>query len=333
MASGDASGKLAGTSENEKNSNDPQKKSGDAAGKKYEQQSGWQNDDDGSGGGGGGGGGTGWGGGYGGSSGPTETQRQAVENLAPIVAYQQDTLLGKADNAKDAFDISDQASANSRQFQSENAEKLAGAEWFSRLLNEQSVYTNQRDLMGNARYGSGLLDLNTMGNRVHDRNAVQVLEALEANYGNIDTAYYDALQNSVNNYNELALDTEAALRQGAADYAAQVNNISPELAVGTGDDGIAAVTVNGEERPLIDTEGRTLNFPDWIVTSYYNEHKKGPVEYRHRGHIRPDQAWANAISLQSPNSAAHDTGYMQEMLSKNTYTNSRNYDRASEYRK
>lgn len=213
--------------------------------------------------------GYGYGGGYGGgSSGPTESQKKAAENLAPLTVYGQEAIQDKANQMGDVYNIADQGNDNISAYQKAQAERAAGAEWFSRLLKEQSSYKHQRDVMGNARYGSGVLDLNSDFQRIHDANAVDVLEALEQNRADIETDRLSSLQANINARNELAANTEAQLKSNAGDYAAQLNNIHPDLA--TGDE---------EGYPqLINAEDRTLNLPDWLNDKWFEEHKTGPVE-------------------------------------------------------
>lgn len=196
-------------------------------------------------------------GGYGGGgwgSAPTDQQKQVAANLAPITRWSMDTTLGKQNNMGDVYRVADEGNTNIYNTQVKNAQKAAGQEWFSRLLKEQSAYEHHRDQMGQSRYGTNALQLNTSYNRVHDANAVQVLEALENNIGDLNTDYYTALQQNVNARNELAANTEAALRASAGDYAAQLNNIHPDLA-----------------SDVIDTEGNTINLPDWMVLTGQNE--------------------------------------------------------------
>lgn len=191
--------------------------------------------------------------GYGGTGGgwgsaPTDQQKKVAANLAPITRWSMDTTLGKQNNMEDVYNIADKGNENIYNVQVQNARKAAGQEWFSRLLKEQSAYEHHRDQMGQSRYGTNTNQLNTSYNRVHDANAVQVLETLENNIGDLNTDYYTALQQNVNARNELAANTEAALRASAGDYAAQLNNIHPDLA-----------------EDVIDEEGNTINLPDWMM--------------------------------------------------------------------
>ena len=250
---------------------------------------------------GGGGGGVGGGGGYGawsaaGNNGPTRAQKDAARALEPIALYNQNTLLNKADQARDVYDIGDQGSKNLRDYQAANAQRSAGAEWFSNLLKEQSTTKLQRDKMGNARYGSGALDLMRDMERAHDATAATILETLENNLASIDTDYYQALQASINGWNENAMDTEAKLRELFSDYAAQINNIHPDIATGRVNEGYDEPLDEDEDEygyefpKVIDIENRELLPPEWFKPDYYEANKRGAVVPQWMLHIRPDAA-------------------------------------------
>lgn len=223
----------------------------------------------------------GYGGGGGGSTGPTPEQEKAGDNLRAISAAQAGNLLAKQKNADKVYKINDAGSKNSMNFQAATAEKAAGAEWFSNLLKEQAVYKAQRDKMGNARYGSGALDLNQSMERAHDATAVGIIETLENNLAQIDAEYYQALQNTINGRNELAMDTAYNLRQGEIDTATQLNNIHPDLAEG-----------------IIDTEKHDVNgdkiegLPDYS----FKDHLLPAQRYTRRGLTRPDAATKKAYT-------------------------------------
>ena len=238
-------------------------------------------------------------GGSGGDEGPTKQQIHMAKILQPITMFNQDTLLGKAKNAGDVYSIADEGSKNSHLFQSKNAEREAGAEWFSRLLKLQSVASANRDKMGNMAYGSGILDYLHDLSRVQDADAVEVLEALESNQADIDNEYFQAIQKSRNGWNEFAMDTESKLREGAADYITQLANIHPDLA--TGDyEGTAENEDEGEKWPkTVDIENNTVNVPDWLKTEYYDKNKKGAVDFKRRDFIRPIQARRTAYKMQN----------------------------------
>lgn len=245
-------------------------------------------------------------GGYGssGDTGPSDNQKNAALNLQPILAYNGETARGKAENARDAYDTADQGNMNRAAYDIATGHMKASNEWFSRLLKEQSVYDMLRTKMGNSRYGSNALQLNTDMNRVHDADAVEVLETQEENDRNIFSELTGQLQDNVNAFNEMALDTETSLKNMFADYAAQLNNIHPDLVNGEIDlEAYRAGKINGDEdiddeggddtEKLIDIESRTLNPVDWFPTSFYNENKRGALSWQnddYLGHIRPDRA-------------------------------------------
>ena len=138
--------------------------------------------------GGGGYGYSGWGSGSG-DTGPTELQKNAALSLGPITAWNAETARGKAENARDAYDVANLGTQKNAAYQRDTAERKAGAEWCSRLLKEQSVYDMLRTKMGNSRYGSNTLQLNTDFQRVHDADAQACADKLER-----FAAYADSLK-------------------------------------------------------------------------------------------------------------------------------------------
>lgn len=261
-------------------------------------------------GGGYGGGGYGGGGG-GGSAGPSEAQKDAAKNLAAITNYNANTITGKAKQGDKAFDVSDQQNKNLKLFQLANAEKTAGNDWYTQQQKLQGVLSQQRDVMGNAFYGTGALDLAEDMARADDMSDVQTLNQLRENMDTIDSDYYESLMATNNSRNELYLDTEADLRQLFADYASQLNNISADL-------------VNGEESKdgfpeIIDADGRKLKVPDWFDDEYFEEHLKEALKPEYRGLIRPDQAaltaWKKALSPHRSNyHSSANQNYFQRLF-------------------
>lgn len=257
----------------------------------------------------GGGGGYGSGGGGGVSTGPTEEQKEAAGNLAAITNYNMGTLTGKAENADKAFDVSDEQNKNLQQFQLDNAKKTAGNDWYTQQQKLQGVLSQQRDVMGNSYYGSGMIDLLEDMARADDMSDVQTLNQLRENMDSIDSDYYQSIMATNNSRNELYLDTESDLRQLFSDYVAQLNNISADF-------------VNGEEDDfpkLIDAKGRKLKVPSWFDADYFDEHFKQAVTPEYRGNIRPDQAaltaWRKALAPGRTNySSSANQSYFQRML-------------------
>ena len=269
--------------------------------------------------------GYGYGYGYGGgSSSPSELQKQAAKNLEPLVLYGQESIENKANQMADVYDIANQGNDLLAKFQAGIAERTAGNEWFSRLLKEQSAYKHLRDTLQNAWYGSSMLNFNSDFQRLHDANAVDVLEALESNLADIETDRLYSLQGNINATNENAANTEAALRSNAGDYAAQLNNTHPDIANGK-EEGFDAV---------IDVENRALNLPDWINDSWYEEHKLGPVEIPYvSNRTRPDAATERAMGTPSlkldgtPNDILFDQwdGMLQSLHTNNSSAANKRY--------
>lgn len=229
----------------------------------------------------------GGGGGGGGSSEPTDEQKKAKDNLGAIVGYNADTLKNKAKQGDKAFDIADEQSKLQRLTQTKQNKRNAGNDWYTRQQKLQSVTNWLADASGNAMYGSFYNDLNDLIARQDDMDDVEVLNQMRENQNQIDNDYYDALMANNNSRNELYMDTETGLRELAADYAAQANNIHPDLVDG-----------------IIDTDNHTLKIPngsknkdsdlDFLNTAYFDSHVRKAVEPELQGLYRPADAASTA---------------------------------------
>ena len=234
----------------------------------------------------GGGGGYG-GGGSGGSSGPTDEQKKAGDNLAAIVGYNADTIKNKAKQGDKAFDIADEQSKLMKLSQTKQNKRNAGNDWYTRQQKLQSVSNWIADASGNAMYGSFYNDLNDLIARQDDMDDVEVLNQMRENQNQVDNDYFEALMANNNSRNELYMDTEANLRELAADYAAQLNNIHPELA-----------------QDIIDSDGKTLKIPygsenkndkfDFLNTAYFDSNVRDAIEPELQGLYRPEDAASEA---------------------------------------
>lgn len=254
-------------------------------------------------------------GGGGGSSGPTDDQKKAAGNLGGIVGYNVDTTKNKAKQGDKAFDIADKQSKLQSINQTKQNKRNAGNNWYTRQQKLQSVSNWLADASGNAMYGSFYNDLNDLIARQDDMDDVAVLNQMRENQNQIDNDYFEALAANNNSRNELYMDTEANLRELAADYAAQLNNIHPDLA-----------------EDVIDSEGHTLNIPsgsskkksdlDFLNTSYFDEHVRDAIKPENKGLYRP----ANAA----------ETAYNKGLVNRKTtsqYSDSANKDYWSRARK
>lgn len=246
---------------------------------------------------GGGGGGKEWsgGGGYGGgggSAGPTDEQKRAAANLGGITGYNQSTVANKAAQSDKVYDISDKQNLNMQAISTlQNAQKT-GNDWYKQVQNLQSVTSQLADASGNAMYGSGQQDLDDMVARRFDQDAAETLNTRRQNQNQVDNDYYEAVMATNNGRNEMYMNTEHDLRELAADYSAQLNNIHPDLV----EDGI------------IDQEGHTLTPPDWLETDYFDEHVRDAIEPVTQELYRPDLSavTANRRNLLSRNTTSQN---------------------------
>lgn len=236
---------------------------------------------------------------------PGENDTKAANNLAGITGYNQDTILGAAQNADKMYDVSDQQNKFMQELQAIQAKRNAGNDWYTQQQRLQSVTANLREQMGNALYGSTLYDFWDLLARKDDMDDVEVLNTLRENLNNTDNAYWEAIMATNNARNEMYLETEQNLRELAADYAAQVNNIHPALAEGliSGDMG----------------SGGTINVPSWLQTEYFNSHMRGPIHPTEQELFRPEKAakdaWSKGLLNGNHNAnSATNQSYWQRMF-------------------
>ena len=225
----------------------------------------------------GGGRGSGGGGGY---SGPSAEQQKAAANLGAVVGYNAQTLLNAAGQGDSIFDISDLQNKNLRDQQVKQGHRNAGDEWFANQQRLQNVTSQLREAQGNALRGSNLYDMMDLIGRKDDMDDVEVLNNMRENFDTAYNDYWKALMATNNSRNELYMDTEKDLRQLAADYVAQMNSIHP----GTADS-------------LVDTKNHTLKIPDWLQTTYFDEHKREALTPDEYGFTRPDNAQQQVFGI------------------------------------
>lgn len=244
------------------------------------------------------GGGSGSGSGGSGSSGDgtldiTDRERKAADNLGGIVGWNADTVRGAFDNANKVYDVADEQSKNLRAVQTKQNKKTAANDWYAQQQKLQSVVANLSDNMGNSANGSSIYDFWDMIARKDDMDDASTLDTMRKNQNTIDNAYYEAIMQNNNSRNDQAMQTEKNLREIAGDYAAQMNNISPGMV---------------DENGLIDTENHTLNLPDWLNTSFFDEHLREAVKPEDQGLYRPDAAasdnWAQYLLTGQRNTAS-----------------------------
>lgn len=213
------------------------------------------------------------------SSGPSDDDRKIAANLGGVTGYNQQTILNNADNGFKVYDVADDFTNNAHNVQTTQNKQSAGANWYTQQQKLQSVTSQLADAAGNAMYGSFLNDMNDAIARRDDQDDVAILTQMRENQNTLDNDMYEALQQTRNARNELSMDTENDLRELIADYAAQTNNIHPDLASG-----------------LIDTEGHTINVPDWLQQDYFDEHLLQAIQPETQELYRPENAAATAAN-------------------------------------
>ena len=235
----------------------------------------------------GGGGGYGYGYGYGyggyggfggGSSGPTDAQRKAADNLGAIVGENADNLRDKFDNAMNNLDIADQQNQRLRDSNILQAKQGAGSDWFRQHLKLQRTASALNDRAGNAMRGSYLYDYRDLIGTADDMIDAETLDTQRENVNNANLSYFEALAQNVNSRNEMAADTESSLRELYADYLAQVNNIHPDLVA-----------------DKLDTGGHSVKPVDWLDTDFYSGHVTQAAKPETQGLYRPDRANTEAV--------------------------------------
>jgi hypothetical protein len=226
-----------------------------------------------------------------GSTGPTDNDRKAADNLGSIAGYNRDTVRGAADNASRVYDISDQQNANLRALQTTQNKRDAGSDWYTQQQKLQAVTSSLMDTGGNAFNGSGIYDLWDMIGRKDDMDDAAVLNQMRQNQNTVDNNYWEAIMASNNGRNESAMDTESNLREIVADWAAQMNNIHPDLAADN-----------------LDTGNHTINAPDWLSSGYFDQNVRQAITPDEQGLYRPENAasdaWAQGLMTGQRNTAS-----------------------------
>lgn len=244
----------------------------------------------------------GGGGGGGGSSSPTDKEKKAQENLGSIAGYNAETVKGDFDNANDVYDTADEQSKKLQYIQTVQNKQNATNDWYTQQQKEQSALNQLVDAMGNGMNSSTAYDVADLVARKDDMNDVAVLNAMRKNQQQIDNAYYEAVMANNNSRNEKAAQTEKGLRELYADYAAQSNNIHPDLA-----------------SDMLDNDNHTLEeSPDWLTTEWYDDHKREAVKPETQGLYRPDNAvedaWAESLLPATENKeSSSDQSYQERM--------------------
>lgn len=199
-------------------------------------------------------------GGGGGSSAPNQQQKDAQGNLGGVAGYNAETAKGKAANTDKIHDINDEQNKSKFDLAVAQVGSKAAGDWYTQQQKMQNSVSQLADASGNAMYGSFYDDFNDLVAIKDDMDDVELLKTQRENANKAAEEYYAALMASNNARNELYADTEESLRSIVSDYAAQSNNIHPDLA-----------------KDIIDAKGHTLNAPDWLKPDYFSEHVRDAI--------------------------------------------------------
>lgn len=209
-------------------------------------------------------------GGGGGSKDPTEEQKKAFNNLGAISGFNLETPKNTYNLGNEVLDVADKGNENIANFAINNAKRKATNEWYKQRQDLQSVVNQLTDSAGNMLYGSGIRDFMDLYARKDDQNNIETLNTERDNINSINQDRYEALQANINARNNTAVDAEESLRSVAADYAAQGNNIHPDLV-----------------KDYLDTDNHTLKLPDWMKTDFARDNFQQAVNPEMLDFIRP----------------------------------------------
>lgn len=199
----------------------------------------------------------GYGGSGGGSGGSTSSnEKQAQANLGGVAGYNYQTPQLMVTLGDKAMDIGDKGSSNILNYSIANAKRKATNEWYKGQQDLQSVTSQLADASGNMNNGSAFYDFLDLIARRDDQQDAEVLNAAHENESALWGDYYEAQQQNINARNQMYIDAQEAMRNVAADYVAQSNNINPDLATS-----------------MVDTNNHTITLPDWLQSDGYAEER------------------------------------------------------------
>lgn len=177
-----------------------------------------------------GGGGSGSGSGYSGKT-PEELQKetQAQINNAGDNYNQRAKDLGKQGKAA-LKDIERGIKANDALFKEQQRQIETSIQWQPNQQKEQSTLAALRNRMGNAAYGSGIVDLIEGMSRVDDMNDVQLIETDKQNRNAAYNNWYQANESLLSDYNKQVNAINDEFSKLYSQYFSALSNINPLLA-------------------------------------------------------------------------------------------------------
>ena len=176
--------------------------------------------------------GYGYGGGYGGGG------KSAEEVQAETQAAINNTVGNYAGRGRDIADqgkaslnnINQQIEANNALLKQKQRDDMQSIQWQPRQQEEQATLRALRNRMGNAAYGSGLVDLAEGLDLIDDRSDVEAIEAYKEAQRNNYQDWMQAHNDLVSDYADQAIAIQDELSKLYSQYWSTVSNINPELA-------------------------------------------------------------------------------------------------------
>ena len=186
--------------------------------------------------GGGGGGGTyiyygGGGGGYSSSKSPEDVQKETQNQIWNTQANYFKRRGDMDKLSKDSLgNIEKQMKANDALLRQQNAQNQRSIQWQPNQQREQSTLMALRNRMGNAAYGSSLVDLREGMGRVDDMNDNALIESWRQNADNAYSNWFQANAQLVSDYNDQAMSDEDEYSKLYSQYWSAMSNLNPMLA-------------------------------------------------------------------------------------------------------
>lgn len=242
-------------------------------------------------------------GGGGGSSGSSKTPEDVQKETQNQIWNTQANYFkrrGDMDKlSKDSLgNIEKQMKANDALLRQQNVQNQRSIQWQPNQQREQSTLMALRNRMGNAAYGSSLVDLNEGMGRVDDMNDEALIESWRENADNAYSNWFQANAQLVSDYNDQATSIEDEYSKLYSQYWSAMSNLNPMLA--TYENMVASNAYGKPESewnyPVVG-EGTDLYAMNPIILEPDEELKKMLQHKEHaseknpltKGYVRPDK--------------------------------------------
>lgn len=167
--------------------------------------------------------------GGGGSSKPSKEDQEklqaTVDNLGDIYGRKKGDL--EKQTKANLNVIKQKQKANNAALKSQKSQINRNVEWQPQQQKEQSMMMALRNRMGNAAYGSGIVDLMEGMGRVDDMADTQLIDTWKQNMDNAYNNWFQADTELVGDYNEALADAEQKMGDLLNQYQAALNNVNP----------------------------------------------------------------------------------------------------------